>query len=136
MPMKEIGTGTIDHVEFYKRRQRVLWRADGDSSNCYQAAEVTFHWAVEYATNWLGVRVRVTESATGATEFERLPEEALREPPGEIAKLRKEFGEMQKELLVLRGANVDLLKVQREKDALQSQLERAFEVLKVTRAGG
>jgi len=129
MAMKEIGTGTLDHVEFRKGRATVLWCPDGDSPNCYHVAVVPFHGAMEYAARWLGARVRVLEDDTGEQSFERLAVDAVAEPPAEIAQLRKDFSQLQKELAGLRGVEAKLRQAEREKEALKARIDRIVEAM-------
>jgi hypothetical protein len=127
--MKEIGTGTLDHVEFREGRATVLWCPDGDSPNCYQVAVVPFHGAMEYAARWLGARVRVLEDDTGERSFERLAVDAVEEPPAEIAQLRKDFSHLQKVLFGLRGVENKLREAEMENAALKARLDRIIKAM-------
>lgn len=129
MAMKEIGTGTLDHVEFRKGRAAVLWCPDGDSPNCYHVAVVPFHGAMEYAARWLGARVRVLEDDTGEQSFERLAVDAVAEPPAEIAQLRKDFLHLQKVLFGLRGVKNKLREAEMENETLKARLDRIIKAM-------
>ena len=106
MKITDIGTGKIVSVERTERGWLASVHHDGDTPAMHHTYEISEEQARQMSGMtlhlvWVGSRVSVSKVENGGSTpyvFSRIADMATAQPPGEIAKLRKEWAEMRKEL--------------------------------------